>query len=130
MEEVKKYFDSIKDKVEIEASILDLIIKAASKNPSLQKVNLQNVDAIIKSKSHFKAFEFEMWLKNLSLPFNIQSSLDDHGKFVIAKRHISKIEPNSLRVRTESCGVVQFRVPPNTIKTDNRVKRLVAQYYV
>ncbi len=130
MEDTIKYFSSIGDRVEVSDEILKLISNKITQNPSLKDVFFRNLDAILKTESPFQAFEFEMWLRGLALPFNIQSSLEENKKFLIAKRPISRIEPNSLRVKTASLGIVQFRVPPNTIKKASKAKQSVAQCYV
>ena len=71
-----------------------------------------------------------MWVKDFFPDSSIQSSEETDGKFLIAKRPITKIEPNSLRVHTKSCGIIQFRVPPNTIKHAHIKKEEISTYYV
>ncbi len=129
MDDIRYYFDSIEDTLKISEEVLDIIVKTLNLNPTLQKVALKNLDTILKSKSTFKLLELEMWLKNFPLEFNVQTS-EENGKFVIKKRPIIKIEPNSLRINTKSCGPIQFRVPPNTIKKAIKNNVPIAQYYV
>lgn len=130
MKEIDNYFDSIKEKLKIEENILEDIKNQVRTNPELKDIAIENLDRILKSESPFKLLELNVWLKNFALDFNIQASLEDNGKIIIAKRPITKIEPNSLRIHTKSCGVIQFRVPPNTIKKAHKAGEPVAQYYV
>jgi len=71
-----------------------------------------------------------MWLKDFFPEPDIQSSTKENGKFLIARRPVTKIEPNSLRIKTKSSGIIQFKVPPNTIKAAARQNQPVTNIYV
>ncbi|MBU1077018.1 MAG: cyclic nucleotide-binding domain-containing protein [Spirochaetes bacterium] len=130
MKEIEQFLNSLQDKCEITPDVTELIQENLKKNPVLKDVFLKNLDSILRSNSQFKFSELEMLLRNIKLDHTIQTSIEDNGKFIIAKRPIKKIEQNSLRIETESCGVIQFRVPPNTIKKAHGHAVPVAQYYV
>ncbi|MDD5065643.1 MAG: cyclic nucleotide-binding domain-containing protein [bacterium] len=130
MDEYLDFFDSIDAQLEIENPVLQIIQDKIEKNPQLKIAALSHLKNILNSQSAFKNLELEMWLKNFDLDHSIQSTLEDNGKYVIRKRPIEKIEPNSLRIVTGTCGVVQFRVPPNTIKKAKLNNKAVPSCFV
>lgn len=130
MREYINFFDSIDDKLEIDDAVLQVIQEHIEKSPQLKVAALAGLKRIIESDSPFKLLELEMWLRNFPVAFNVQASLEENGKFVIAHRGIEKIEPNSLRIKTRSSGTIQFRVPPNTIKKARLAGTDVPSVYV
>ncbi len=128
MQEITEYFNGLKDKLIIADDVLQEIVSQINVNPSKNSI-LTNLKNIINSESQFKLIELDMWLKNFSFDYNVQAFEDDNLIRII-KTKIYKIEPNSLRVDTDSCGVIQFRVPPNTLKKAMKLNKPIAQYYV
>lgn len=129
MDDFLQYIESIKN-IKIDADVLPVIQEKIINNRSLSEAAIKNLDSILKSDSPFKDFELDMWLRNIGLDFNIQCTAEEKDTFRMSRQPIFKIEPNSLRINTKSCGMIQFRVPPHTVKAAARNKQPAAQYYV
>ena len=125
---IDEYFNSVKDKLIIDSEVYEILKEKIDKE-NLRNKALQNLNKILNASSEFKSIEISIWLRNFIDDYNIQA-IENGERIEIKRVPIKKIEPNSLRINTKSCGVIQFRVPSNTVKSALRAKEEAAQFYV
>jgi CRP-like cAMP-binding protein len=128
-DELEPLFGAIKDKLDFEPGVF---LKLAA---HLERSGLPGANAVelfrqaLDAPPAFQIPEIVSLLKGFGFGMEVQP-LMENGRIHVAVRPVKKLEPNSLRVQTSSAGIIQFRCPPNTVKTMKKAGEEISTVYV
>ncbi len=112
-------FSELNKKMIFSPELIPVFIEKIEKAGLGEKKAFEMLKQVVFADSPFVLSELDAFLRGLGFDADIQA-LKEEDRIRVARRPFKKLEPNSIRVKTTDAGTIQFRVPPNTVKTIKR----------